>query len=494
MDTEVLVAGSGPSGLVLACGLAAHGVAVRVVDRAEGPAATSRANILHARGVEVLTRLGALGHLPDHALSPVGMKMYARGRELATMRFAPDPRESAQALFISQARIEAWLRRRFEALGGTVEYGREVVGAAQDPQGVTVEFAGGDRLRAGWLVGCDGARSAVRGLAGIDFPGVPVVERFLLADVDAAWDRSREHSAGWFHTDGMLLAMPMRGTADRWRLMADVPDTGEHLSPDEIVDQLRGLLRERAGVDDIRVEGVVWTSVFRIHRRLAETYRRGRMLLAGDAAHIHSPIGGQGMNTGMGDAENLAWKLAMVASGRADAALLDTYTAERRPLAADVLRNTTMNTRLLAGATPLTRFVRDRLLIPVLSLPAVQRQATREASQLKVTYRRGPLGGRGPAPRPGDRVPDRDCFDGDGAPVRLYDALGPAWALIADADRPGLAETARRLLGPVAVLRRPDAAGPAMLVRPDGHLAWRGDDPDALRAWLADTLRTKETA
>jgi 2-polyprenyl-6-methoxyphenol hydroxylase-like FAD-dependent oxidoreductase len=495
MDTEVLVAGAGPSGLVLGCALAAHGVQVRVVDRAEGPATTSRANILHARGVEVLTRIGALGDLPERALSPVGMTMYARGRELATMRFAPDPRESVQALFVSQADIEARLRDRLESLGGRVEYGREVTGAVEDRHGVAVGFGDGGALRAGWLVGCDGSRSTVRELAGIGFPGVPVVERFLLADVIADWDRSREGSAGWFHPDGMVLAIPMRGRENGlWRVMADVPDTGGRLSGEQIVDQMRTVIRDRVGVEDIGIRDAVWTSVFRIQRRLAETYRRGRFLLAGDAAHMHSPIGGQGMNTGIGDAENLAWKLALVVRGRAGTALLDTYTAERRPLAAEVLRNTTANTRILAGATPWTRLVRDRLLLPVLNLPAVQRQATRTASQLQVTYRRGPLGGRGPAPRAGDRIPDFACRAPDGTRIGLYHALRSGWALIADSDRPELTASARRHLGTVASLRSEAVNGAPILVRPDGHLAWRGDDPGDLRHWLTGTLGTEETA
>ncbi|MGH8880143.1 MAG: FAD-dependent oxidoreductase, partial [Stackebrandtia sp.] len=175
MDTDVVVAGAGPSGLVLACGLAAQGVAVRVVERAEQPARTSRANILHARGVEVLNRLGALGDLPRQALAPIGMTMHARGRELASMRFAPDPRESVQALFISQAEIESQLRQRFGELGGTVEWGRELSGADQDDDGVTVKLADGGSVRAGWLAGCDGAHSVVCGLAGIGFPGVEVI-------------------------------------------------------------------------------------------------------------------------------------------------------------------------------------------------------------------------------------------------------------------------------------------------------------------------------
>jgi 2-polyprenyl-6-methoxyphenol hydroxylase-like FAD-dependent oxidoreductase len=476
---QVLVVGAGPTGLTLACGLAASGVAVRIVDAADGPAATSRANILHARGVEVLTRTGALGDLPERSLAPVGMTMHARSKPLTTMRFAPDPRESVQALFTSQAHIEAELRRRLDDLGGAVEWGRRLTGLTQDADGASVAFADGETVRTDWVAGCDGARSTVRDLAGIGFPGVPVVEQFLLADVRADWDRDRSTSAGWFHRDGLLLAIPMRdGDGDLWRLMADVPRSDRHLSGEEIVARFRDLLPERAGETGVRLRDALWTSVFRIQRRLAADYRSGRVLLAGDAAHVHSPIGGQGMNTGIGDAENLAWKLALAARGRAGAALLDTYTAERRPLATEVLARTTGNTRILVGEGPFSRLVRDRLFVPLLNLPAVQRQATRTASQLWVTYRKGPLGGRGGA---GDRVRDRDCERPDGAKTRLYDALGPNWAVLADRSDPSadrVAALARGLLGDnVDVLHTESGPGGALLIRPDGHLAWRGTDP-----------------
>ncbi|CAM4505271.1 FAD-dependent monooxygenase [Nocardia ninae] len=493
-----MVVGAGPSGLVLACGLAAQGVAVRVVDAMSGPAVTSRANILHARGVEVLQRLGAMGDLRDRSLAPVGMRMYARSRPLATMRFAPDGRESVQALFVSQAQIEEQLRRRLTELGVDIEWGRTVTAAIQDTDGMTVEFADGTRLRTDWLVGCDGARSVVRGAAGIEFPGVPVVEQFLLADVNADWDRDRSTSAGFYHRSGLLLAIPMRAngdSGDRWRLMADIPAADRHLSAAEIVARFEQLLPERAGENGVRIREAVWTSVFRIHRRLAVDYRSGRILLAGDAAHIHSPIGGQGMNTGIGDAENLAWKLALVVGGRADAQLLDTYTAERRPLAADVLRTTTTNTKILVGEGILARFVRDRIFIPLLNSPRVQQQATRTASQLWVTYRKGPLGSRrGPAPRPGDRVPDRECMRSEGGSTTLAVELQPNWVLLArpDASTAALESVAGKHLGPnLTVLTDPTAPHPASLTRPDGHLAWRGNDPDALHKWFADTLYSR---
>ena len=159
-------------------------------------------------------------------------------------------------------------------------------------------------------------------------------------------------------------------TDDVWRLMADVRlAEGETLTEQQILDRIRQLLTERTGLTEVRIRDAKWTSVFRIHRRLADAYRDGRIVLAGDAAHVHSPFGGQGMNTGIGDAENLAWKLALVVQGRADEALLDTYEAERRPLAAEVLRNTTTNTRVLLGEGALGRLLRDRVLTPITRLP-----------------------------------------------------------------------------------------------------------------------------
>jgi len=485
--SAVLIVGAGPTGLTSACGLAAAGVPVRVVDAAAGPSTTSRANILHARGVEVLDRAGALGDLRQRSLQPIGMTMHAARRDLATIRFLPDRREATQALFVSQAAIEARLRRRLADLGVGVEWGTSVEGAAQDADGVTVRFGGGATARVDWLVGCDGAHSRVRHLAGIPFPGVPVVEQFLLADVHADWNRDRSTSAGWFHRDGMLLAMPMPDDAGNlWRLMANVSPAGERLAPARIVARLEEALAERAGQTGIDIRSVVWTSVFRIQRSLADDYRRGRLLLAGDAAHIHSPIGGQGMNTGVGDAENLAWKLALVLAGRADPALLDTYTAERRPLATRVVRRTTTTTRLLLGEGLLSRFVRNRVLVPLLRQPGVQRRATRDASQLWVSYRRGPLGVWGRTPRPGDRLRDRPCRRDDGTASRLHGELGPAWALLAhpDADVDDVLDLARAHLGfeRVVVLRDPSTAG-ALLVRPDAHLAARADVP-SVRRWF----------
>jgi 2-polyprenyl-6-methoxyphenol hydroxylase-like FAD-dependent oxidoreductase len=475
MGDDVLVVGAGPTGLAVACGLRAAGVAVTVVDGAAGPAVTSRALGLQPRGVEVLDRLGALGDLPDRALPINKVVITVEGRELARLQVgqAMERLGKRTGLIISQAEIEAQLRQRLAELGGTVDWGRRVSGLDPRPDGVAVRFDDGSEVDAGWVIGADGAHSIVRKALNVGFPGVPLVERFLLADVHADVDRPRDAASTWIRGTGLLAAFPLPG--DIWRLMAPAPQGfGDQPQQDEIVDYLGTRLRAEAGGS---IRSVQWTSSFRIQRRLADTYRRGRVLLAGDAAHIHSPLGGQGMNTGIGDAENLAWKLALVIGGRASDELLDTYESERRPIAKDVLESTSGLTEIVVGDSWFARFVRDRIGVPLLNLGRVQRFIGEKASQLQVSYRNGPMGaGRKhvlPGLQVGDRIPDRDG---------LYGALGPAWALIGPQP---LADLARERLGDVVALRGDDDA---LLVRPDGHLAWRGADAAGLRAWLDGAL------
>ncbi|MEE6166167.1 MULTISPECIES: FAD-dependent monooxygenase [unclassified Mycolicibacterium] len=480
MDPEVVVAGAGPTGLALACGLRSAGVSVRVLDKADGPAVTSRALGLQPRGVEVLDRLGALGDLPQRGLPVRRVDVNVDGRPLASFPVGQPTRlHGPAALLISQADIEGNLRERLSELGGSVEWGTPVTDVRADPDGVTMT-AGGEQIRTGWAVGADGAHSAIRKAMGIGFPGVPLIERFVLADVHAELDYSREGATSWLRGRKLLAAFPLPG-ADLWRVMAPAPeDLPQNPGPDEIVGYLGSRLAEDTGGS---ISSVVWTSVFRIQRRLADTYRHGRVLLAGDAAHIHSPLGGQGMNTGVGDAENLAFKLALVVSGRADTRLLDSYERERRPVASGVLQTTTGLTQILTGQSLASRLIRDKLAIPMLNNPWMQRRITDKASQLEVSYRCGSLVQRWlPGLQPGDRVSDRDVLRTDGAATRLYEALGPQWAVIGS---DALAAVVRDRLGDVVALR---GSGDSMLVRPDGHLAWKGSTPESLHSWLDTVL------
>ncbi|MGH3983133.1 MAG: FAD-dependent monooxygenase [Pseudonocardiaceae bacterium] len=396
-------------------------------------------------------------------------------------------------LLVSQAEIEGELRRRLVELGAAVEWGREVVGLEAASAGVAVRLADGEVVNAEWVLGCDGAHSRVRRAAGIGFSGVRLVERFLLADVRAELPLARDTVVVWFDGEEMVAAFPLPGN-DRWRLMAPAADPSADLGPDAVLAQLTALLALRSGLPAEAVREAYWTSTFRFHRRLADTYRAGRVLLAGDAAHIHSPYGGQGLNTGIGDAENLAWKLALVCTGRAAPALLDSYEAERRPVAREVLASTSGMTRVMLGGSAVARLVRDHVLVPLMNRQLVQRLIWEHSSQLLISYRRGPLARYGlSCPRPGDRLPDLVCRDADGAPTRLHSEIGPGWAVVtADpALRATCGKVAGEWLGADAVARlTPTAGAPrdAWLVRPDAHLAWRGTDPAGARQWLAGAL------
>ncbi|MEV0644076.1 FAD-dependent monooxygenase [Phytomonospora sp. NPDC050363] len=490
MRTQVTVAGAGPTGLALAAGLSARGVSVRVVDAAEGPATTSRALGLQPRGAEVLGRLGALGGLAARAVGAKRLTVKEGGRTVFRLDFTR-AEAAHRILFVSQTEVEAALRERLTGLGGTVEWGTGVTGAEQDGDGVKVTVATADgtgTFGTDWLVGCDGAHSAVRDLAGIGFPGTRIVENLLLADLRADWTFDREGSTTWLGASGALIVMPLPDGA--WRVITEPAHDVAAVTATEIAAAVRADLAARTGADG--EPEVLWTSRFRVHRRLADTYRSGRVFLAGDAAHVHSPIGAQGMNTGLADAENLAWKLAAVIGGSASPSLLHTYEAERRPLAEAVLANTSTVTSLLLAPTRARRLLRDLLIRPLLRLPAVQKGLWRLTSQLGQHYRGSVLAaGGGPrrGPRPGDRAPNLTCRRQDGAATVLHAALDGRWAVVAPEGAADYTDAVAGVVGSDDVLTLAHDGREVLLVRPDGHLAWRRDPSDGGPAALAGWLR-----
>lgn len=499
---RVLVVGGGPTGLATACALLANDVDVRVVDRAAGPATTSRALGLQPRGVEVLERLGALDDLRQRGLGIHQVVVHIAGRELARLAVGrPTSLVHQPGLLVSQTEIERSLRDRLAQLGGSVEWKTTVAGLQMKTDRVVVMVDGQQPIEAGWVVGCDGSRSAVRAAAGISFPGRPLVERFLLADVHADLPLSRHSVAVWLDGDEMLAVFPLPG-ADLWRLMSPAAPNLDGSA--EVLDALVGALAQQLGTE-VGVRGCDWTSTFRIQRRLADTYRVGRVFLAGDAAHIHSPFGGQGLNTGLGDAENLGWKRAMIIAEQTDASLLETYGAERRPVAEEVLASTSSLTGVVLGRSRPARMVRDHVLVPLMNTRTIQRMIWEEASQLKLSYRAGPLGpphpglgrwGAGPwgkGSRAGDRVPDTLGVGHDGQMTRLHAELNPRWVLMAPATEQGEAchSVAQNLLGADRIIRLapPERDRRMLLVRPDAHCAWAGRDADSLRWCLTETFR-----
>ncbi|MEU1966112.1 FAD-dependent monooxygenase [Micromonospora sediminicola] len=368
-STDVLVVGAGPTGLAVAVALAGHGMTATVVDRLAEPPLTSRAAVVHAGTLEMLDRIGVAAPLAARGLRSTRFTVRDRDRVLAAVPFDRLPSRYPYALLISQAETEAVLTDRLTALGGRVRRPYELTGLDLDDGGATARFADGGTVRARWVVGADGMHSRVRELAGIGFGGpADPGESFLLADVRVDSTLPRDQVTLFLSRQGPLIWAPLPdGTV---RLVATVTDAPREPQ----ARHFQALLDERGPVRrPDRVTDVAWASRFRIHHRIADTYRSGPVLLAGDAAHVHSPAGGQGMNLGLRDAVALGDALA------AGPEALDAYAAERRPRAEEVLGFAAGLTRL-AAAPPAVRPLRDLLLRVVSALPpARQRLAVRLA-------------------------------------------------------------------------------------------------------------------
>ena len=535
MERDVLIAGAGPTGLTLACGLLANGVAARVVDKAAGPAETSRALGLQPRGIEVVERLGALNGLPERALQVEQIVVHINGKQAATVRVG---RRTAlvtrPGLVISQAEVEAELRRRVAELGGRDRLGPR---GGRGRAGFARRHACASRTvaRAG-SAGSWGATGRTAACANWPASASPGCRSPSASCSSTSTRTSPCHGSSiyvWLDGDSVFGAFPLPGQ-DLWRLMAPAADPGSEadlVTDEAVLAEVARLLRERTGCDPSLIRDPEWVTSFRIHRRLADTYRNGRILLAGDAAHVHSPFGGQGMNTGIGDAENLAWKLAMVVNATAEPELLDSYEAERRPIAADVLKWTGAAGNLILGNHVLARLLRDRVIVPLMNTASMQRRVWENLSQLKVSYRDGPLGRRRAGGSPATiRCPATACRTSSAyGPKRgrttLHAELGNRWALVmpgrtasdeyaavvaerleddgmitlvADRERnlvmPGrtvrdeyAAVVAKRLGddGVVTLVADHPFGDDIMLVRPDAHLLWRGRaDLDAVERCL----------
>jgi 2-polyprenyl-6-methoxyphenol hydroxylase-like FAD-dependent oxidoreductase len=372
---DVLVVGAGPTGLTLAVALAARGVPVTLLDRLAEGANTSRAGVVHARTLEVLQEIGVADRLVPRGIQAGRFTVRDRDRVLVPVRFEALPTRYPYALMVPQSVTEAVLLERFLELGGRVRRPCTVTDVAQDDTGVTVTLEGGERLRAAYLVGADGMHSVVRERAGIPFSGGAYDDSFSLADVRLAGAAPADEVVLYFSPAGLVVVAPLPGGLHR--IVATVDAAPEHPTREYVQDLLdrRGPKHER-----IVVEEVTWGSRFRVHHRLADRYRAGRILLAGDAAHVHSPAGGQGMNTGIQDAVALARALAEVLGGGSET-LLDRYGATRRPVAERVVAFADRLTRL-ATVGRRWRPVRNTLLRSVSRIPRVRERLAWQLSGL----------------------------------------------------------------------------------------------------------------
>lgn len=511
---DVVVVGAGPVGLVAACELARRGVTVKIVDKLAAPTDESRAIAVHARSLDMFDRMSLVDELTATGIKATAMQMYTGGKRLFRVPLGSVDSAFPHTVVTAQTETERVLTERLTALGVTVERGVELTGLTQDQAAVQLTFrlpdGSAEQVTTSWVIGADGGHSTVRHLVGTKLAGSFQGERFLLGDVDATHSLDMDSMHTFFSPDGPIAIFPMLG--GRMRIIAqtqDAPGTPLDLHPSQ--DEVQAVLDRRVG--GIRIERSHWLTSFEVHHAQVPSYRWGRVFLAGDAAHIHSPAGGQGMNTGMQDAFNLAWKLAAAVRGDGGDALLDSYHAERHPVAAQVIVFSDRLTKFgtLSGVP---RRMRDIALRVLSYAKPFRRTLADRAEEVDIAYRNSPIAvgsqAQGAKVAAGDHLP----HVGDAALQKQLSALcgpghtvvtvaagqvapaaggqGPTQVLVTGADTP--------VAGYDAVLADPHELlsarlgltnGGRVVIRPDGYLGAIAtlDDPKPVTDYFARIAR-----
>ncbi|HEY1601620.1 MAG TPA: FAD-dependent monooxygenase [Pirellulales bacterium] len=436
-NIDALVVGAGPVGLTMAAELARHGLTCRLIDKCAEPSDKSKALVLWSRSLEMLDAMGTAAPFVEAGLRVHGASIYSRGERLLRVSLQVES-PFDYALMIPQSETERLLAVHASRCGIETERSVELTTFAADACGVTstMRLANGadEQVRSAWLMGCDGAHSTVRHTLGINFTGEAELSDWLLADVHIGGSLPTDEISIYFHREGVLALFPIVG--GRFRIIADL-GTSQHASrpTDPSLADVQTIVDGR-GPGGLVLRDPVWLAGFRINERKVADYRHGRVFLAGDAAHIHSPAGGQGMNTGMQDAFNLAWKLALVHHGNASDVLLDSYASERGKVGDQVLRNAGIMTKAATLRNPLAQGFRDGLYRLFGSLQVVQHAISGTLTELSINYRHSPIsgehqrsplahfwGGRGGVAA-GDRAPDAPLVNAtSGQTLQLFDLL-----------------------------------------------------------------------
>ena len=505
MDTDVLVVGAGPTGLMLAIQLARRGVQTLIIDRHSGPTLQTRALGVQARTLEIYSHLGIIDQALALGKRTVAAELWTQGRRAARVPLGDIGRDLSPypfVLILGQDDNERLLGDALQSLGVTIQWNTELIGIEQETDQVTamVKQADGSirKVTAAWMAGCDGAHSAVRELNGIAFRGAPYEHVFFIADTQATGPMVPEELNVYLWREGFHLFFPMRGT-DHWRLVGILPPSlrrKDNLAFEEVIPSLH----QEAGTE-LSFKACSWFSTYRIHHRRAERFRHRRCFLLGDAAHIHSPVGAQGMNTGLQDAYNLAWKLALVVFGSADAELLDSYAQERIPVAVRLLRTTDRMFSLIVSDSRLAGLFRTKMMARMVAFAmgfdSVRKLAFRTISQIGIRYPDSALSETQAdlptkAPQAGDRFPWlRLKFMANGPAEDLFGKLDDRqftlllFGQIPPAGLPDLGDLLRIHSIPAdsanqqELARRQIPQPSFYLVRPDGHVGLCGVHLDA---------------
>lgn len=432
MSVDVLIVGSGPTGLLLAAQLARHGITPRLIDKNPQPSDKSKALAVFARTLEIFDELGIAQEAIARGRLLYGGNIYSQLDRIAHINLGRIDSFFPFVLCLPQYETECLLGRYVESLGVKIERPVTFTTMEQDTDGVTTILCHPDgqqeRCRAAWLIGCDGARSTVRESVGLTYGGVDLNNQFILADARVDWNLLRDEIHLFYSADGVLAGIPLP-QENYWRVIADFPPDAE--PPEHLALSLfQRLVIERSHLN-VSMSDPLWMSRFSIRQRMVGTCRSGRVIVAGDALSSHSPIGGQGMNTGLQDAYNLAWKLALVIRQQGRVELLDSYPAEREPVSESLLNATEWGTRIVTLRNPVLQNIRQSLLGFFTRFDRVQHHLATTLSELNVNYRNSPIvqeNSSFPLPAPGNL---RNWFDfhrgpqaGDRAPDAMVQVVG----------------------------------------------------------------------
>jgi 2-polyprenyl-6-methoxyphenol hydroxylase-like FAD-dependent oxidoreductase len=488
MNLPILITGAGPVGMTMACELARYGVPVRIIDKGPSRTDKSKALVIWSRTLELLDRGGGAAPFVDAGFKADSVNIIAGDKVIGRVSMESAQSPYPYGLMLPQSETERLLEERLAGLGVSVERQVELISFKNNAESVEALLRHSDgreeTVQANWLLGCDGAHSAVRHGLGATFTGETLNSDWMLADVHmTGYPFPDSEVSVYWHRDGAFVIFPI--SPGRYRVIADLPAADSEHPPTPTLEQVQTII-DRRGPSGLRAFDPIWLAGFRINDRKVSDYRRGRVFLLGDAAHVHSPAGGQGMNTGMQDAFNLGWKLALVIRKSCHEQLLDSYSPERSAVGDEVLKSAATLTAVGTMKNPVAQTLRNLIGHVVLGLSPLQHAMANAMTEVTIGYPKSPLNGpclAGAGPKPGQRVGPQEGQEPVGA------GSAPHFALFA-ANTAATSDLVGRFPELLDREVRPPLRDDGLwLVRPDGYLACSSSNTEAVAQYLDDLLR-----